>query len=247
MNKNYLLFFLILSFIFFNGCGPKKIQDKKLSSKHIPVETCIAGYSVKGKAINYTIIGNGEKVILLFASIHGVEKAGTPILNDFQKFIIDNNELSAGKTIIILPVVNPDGVEIKSRYNANAVDINRNFPAKNRVTNEHSGAFALSEPESYALYKIINTFKPSRIIAFHEAMACIDYDGASQGLAESMAGKCKLPSKRIGAKPGSLGSYAGLEMNIPIITVELTKQDSKKSDAQLWSDYKDMLIEAICF
>jgi protein MpaA len=244
---SYLFVFLSLSILFLNGCGQEKIHTGKLVSKHIPIETCTAGYSVKGKPITYTKIGDGKKMIFLFASIHGSERAGIGILNNFQKYIIDNNELLDGKTLIIMPVANPDGVETKTRYNSNNIDINRNFPAVNRITNKHSGAFALSEPESYALYKIVNTYKPSRIIAFHEALACMDYDGPAEELAKKLAAKCKLPLHRVGAQPGSLGSYAGIDLNIPIITVELTKQDSTTSQAQLWKDYKDMLIEAISY
>jgi len=54
-----------------------------------------------------------------------------------------------------------------------------------------------------------------------------------------------LPLEKLGARPGSLGSYIGLELNMPIITVEMAKEDSKASEAQLWRDYKDMLIEAV--
>jgi protein MpaA len=200
---------------------------------------------VQGSEINYTKIGSGSDVIFLFASIHGCERTGKRLLERFEKYIIENDELAKDKTIIIMPVANPDGYEKNSRYNINKVDLNRNFPAANRVANEHSGGFALSEPESYALYKIVNIYKPSRIIALHEALACIDYNAAADELAKRLAAKCKLPLHQIGAMPGSLGSYAGEDLKIPIITVEFTKEDSKKSQQRLWSDYSQMLIESV--
>jgi len=246
--KNIIKFlFIVLSsqILFLNGCAQHKFQNDKLTSCSDPINTYIAGVSANGKEIRYTKLGSGKNIILFLASIHGSERAGTPLLNHFQDYLINNCSLLAGKTVIIIPIVNPDGFEKKSRYNSNKVDLNRNFPAYNRVNDKHSGSFALSEPESYILYKIINTYKPSRVIAFHEALACIDYDGPAEELAQRLAAKCKLPVRKLGAKPGSLGSYVGLELNIPIITVELTKEDSKKNEHELWNDYKNMLIEAI--
>lgn len=241
----FLFIVLSLQILFINGCAQQKLQNDKLTSYSYPINTYIAGVSVNGKEIRYAKLGSGKNIILFFASIHGSERAGTPLLNHFHDYLINNCNLLADKTVIIIPEVNPDGAERKSRYNFNKVDLNRNFPAYNRVSDKYSGSFALSEPESYILYKIINTYKPFRIIAFHEALACIDYDGPAEELAQRLAASCKLPVRKLGAKPGSIGSYAGLELNIPIITVELTKEDSKKNEHELWNDYKKMLIEAV--
>jgi len=242
-----LLIITIIASLFFNGCVSFSKSDKeKLTNKcSEPVNVYSAGNSTKGKPIAYTILGDGDNVTLLFASIHGSERAGTPILKRFTNYLMTNCELLDGKTVIIIPVVNPDGVAKKTRQNANSIDLNRNFPAPNRENSKTNGNFALSEIESYELYKIVNIYKPAKILAFHEALNCIDYDGPAEELAKRLADKCKLPLKKVGARPGSLGSYIGLELNKPIITVEMTKDDSKASEAQLWHDYKDMLIEAI--
>ncbi len=241
-----LFIVFISASLFVGGCSSFKSGEEKLVNKcSESVDVYSAGTSTKGKPITYTKLGNGSNVTLLFASIHGSERAGTPILNRFKNYLMENCELLDGKTVIIIPVANPDGFAKKTRYNANGIDLNRNFPADNRENNKTNGHFALSEIESYELYKIINIYKPSKILAFHAAMNCIDYDGPAEELAERLAAKCKLPLKKVGARPGSLGSYVGLELNMPIITVEMTKEDSKSSEAQLWRDYKDMLIEAV--
>jgi protein MpaA len=238
---------IITASLFFSGCTSslKSGKEKLVNRCSEPVNVYPAGTSTKGKPITYTKLGNGENVTLLYASIHGSERAGTPILKRFQNYLLSNCELLDGKTVIIIPVVNPDGFVKKTRHNANNIDLNRNFPAANRENNKNGGSFALSEIESYELYKIINIYKPSKILAFHEALNCIDYDGPAEELAKRLADKCKLPLKKVGARPGSLGSYVGLELNKQIITVEMTKEDSKASEVQLWRDYKDMLIEAI--
>jgi protein MpaA len=250
MNYNFKSLFLLLSIsiLLINGCITLKSQKANLTNNCLePVETYDAGKSVNGKIINYTKLGSGPNVTLILASIHGSERAAVPLLNHFQQYLSENCKLLKGNTVIIMPIANPDGFEKKTRYNKNEIDLNRNFPAANRINNEHNGSFALSEPESYILYKIVNTYKPSRVITFHEALNCIDYDGPAEELAKRLADKCKLPLHKVGAQPGSFGSYVGIDLNIPIITVEFSEEDSKKSQLQLWNDYKDLLIEAISY
>ena len=147
----------------------------------------------------------------------------------------------------MVPVVNPDGLEAGSRYNGRGIDLNRNFPTNNRINNIKNGLVALSEPESRILNQLILQRRPNRIITFHEALSCIDYDGPARQLAEVMARNCDLPVHKLGAQPGSLGAYAGEVLGIPTVTVELTKEDSSLAPESLWSRYREMLISAVVF
>ena len=72
-------------------------------------------------------------------------------------------------------------------------------------------------------------------------------DGPGQQLANHMAQYCDLPVKKLGAKPGSLGSYAGETLGIPIITVEMLAEDSDLDYESLWRKYGKMLLAAITF
>ena len=244
--RTILIIVTVTTSLFFSGCASFKSGEEKLVNKcSEPVNVYLAGDSVEGRPISYIKLGNGNNITMLFASLHGSERAGTPLLNHFKNYLIANCELLDGKTVIIIPIVNPDGFAKKTRHNANDIDLNRNFPTANRKNSRTNGSFALSEIESYELYRIINIYKPSKVIAFHAAKSCMDYDGPGEDLAKRLAGKCKLPVERVGSLPGSFGSYVGLELNKPIITVEMTKDDLKASESQIWNDYKDMLIEAI--
>jgi len=243
--KLFLLFTAALT-LFVNGCSFPRLQGEKLAAKcSAPINTYSYCSSAKGKTIKYIKLGEGHDTTLLIASIHGDERAGTPLLNKLKNHLKENKNLLYDKTVIIIPIVNPDGFAAKTRLNANHTDINRNFPSDNRINDPNSGSFALSESESWGLYKIINTYKPAKVLSFHESLGCIDYDGPAENMAEQLALKCKLPVRKLGARPGSFGSYVGLTLNTPIITIELTDEDSKKSAKKLWNDYKDMLIEAI--
>ena len=66
-------------------------------------------------------------------------------------------------------------------------------------------------------------------------------------LAERMGQYCALPVKKLGARPGSLGSYAGVTLGIPIITFEMTQADSELNTEALWQKYGKALLAAITF
>ena len=139
----------------------------------------IAGYSVKGRPIVYLTLGYGPETILIMATIHGNEPAGTPLVRRLNTYLQNNPDMLAGRTVILMPVANPDGLELKSRYNANKVDLNRNFAAENRVNNKENGPAGLSEPESQAIEQIIRQHTPDRIVSLHQ-MVGQNYDDLAQ-------------------------------------------------------------------
>lgn len=210
------------------------------------VET-IVGQSVEGRPLLCQRIGDGEYVVLMMASIHGNEAAGTPLLNRLAEHVIENPELLAGATLVLLPIVNPDGVESGQRYNARGVDLNRNFPAENRQNSTRYGLNALSEPEALAIYQVINDTLPNHIVTLHEPLQCVDYDGPAAALATAMSNFCPLPVKKLGSRPGSLGSYAGVTLSIPTVTFELPGNAATQPDEFLWRFYGEALIQAVLY
>ena len=191
------------------------------------------------------IFGTGNDSILIIATIHGNEAAGTPLVHRLGEYLGTHRELLRGRRVILVPNLNPDGHEHNSRYNANRVDLNRNFPSDNRRNTKRFGMSALSEPESRAIYDAIERFQPVRIVTIHQPAACIDYDGPAADLAAIMAEAGSLKIKKIGAKPGSLGSYAGNTLGIPTITLELPRGASRLDENELWVQYGPMLLAAI--
>ncbi len=207
----------------------------------------IVGSSVNKQPLLCTIIGRGQDVTLILATIHGDEPAGTPLVRHLSTHLQQNTHLLAGRRVVLLPVANPDGMAYNTRFNANGVDLNRNFSTENRINNREFGYNPLSEPETCAIEQLIRQYSPDRIISIHQPLTCIDYDGPAYSLAKGMAQYCDLPVKKIGAKPGSLGSYAGLTLGIPIVTFEMTQGDSSLSSEALWQKYGPALLAAITY
>ncbi|MGK0435526.1 MAG: protein MpaA, partial [Planctomycetota bacterium] len=101
--------------------------------------------------------------------------------------------------------------------------------AKNREERRRHGAKGLSEPESRALAELLDRHQPARIVSIHQPVACVDWDGPARAVAAAMADACPLPLRRLGSMPGSLGSYAGVDLGIPIVTFELRRGDQRPS------------------
>jgi protein MpaA len=207
----------------------------------------IVGTSVQNRPIMCTVLGQGPDVTLILAAIHGNEPAGTPLVRRLAEYIRQSPYLLAGRTVVLLPAANPDGLAYNSHSNANGVDLNRNFSTANRANNAEFGRTALSEPEARAIQQLIRQYSPDRIVSIHQPLGCIDYDGPAFGIASRMGQYCSLSVKKVGAKPGSLGSYAGLTLGTPIITFEMLPGDSSLSAEGLWQKYGRALLAAVVY
>jgi len=209
------------------------------------VQALPSGRSVQGRAIAATAYGNGSQCIMVIGSIHGDEPAGAALCRQLSAYLAGHEELLGGLKVIIIPVANPDGLAAGTRANANGVDVNRNFATGNYTATAGHGGSAMSQSEAVYLRGLIDRHRPSRIITIHQPLACIDYDGPGLAIATAVGRASALPVKKLGARPGSLGSYAGVENNIPTVTVELPKNATSLSDAQVWSRYGCAMLVGI--
>lgn len=133
--------------------------------------------------------------------------------------------LGSRVTLTILEDDNPDGRSANTRENANRVDLNRNFPAGNfDASNPTYGGHALSQPEARTLADLIATTKPDLIIVCHafKGGQFINFDGPAAELAARFSALSGMPIRSdVGyPTPGSLGTYVGVDLHVPIFTVE---------------------------
>jgi murein peptide amidase A len=240
---------LACSAVLLCGCGDSSLGGLKSDSTaecRMNFQRFVYGRSVEGRLIDAAVFGTGERTVLFIASIHGDEQAGTPLMEEFIRYLEKNGDCSICKdnTLVIIPKINPDGFIAKTRYNANGIDLNRNFPADNRKNNKINGFFAYSEPESRAISTVVDIYRPNLVIVFHEPLDCIDYDGPAEKYAEHLANHCDLSVKKLGARPGSLGAYVGETLGIPIITVEFSRDVDGLNARQMWQRYGELVLAA---
>ena len=195
-----------------------------------------SGFSVKGAPIlykEYLPLARRKPLgrVLLLGGIHGDEYSSVSVVFKWLK-ILDKFHSGMFHWHIV-PLVNPDGLLQKKsrRMNANNVDLNRNFPMRDwkTATNDYwvnktdrnprryPGQRALSEPETNWLVEEIETFRPDVIVSIHAPHGIVDYDGPKD--APYKLGRLYL--QLVGTYPGSLGNYAGIQKQIPVVTIEL--------------------------
>lgn len=161
--------------------------------------------------------------VLVIGCMHGDEPQGEYLINEYLK---DNSNTK----ISFIPCLNPDGVKVQTRVNSNGVDLNRNFPTKNweltEKNNFYGGNKPASEIETQFLISVIEEFKPELILTLHAPYKVVNYDGNALDIAKRISEIIKYPVEAsIGyPTPGSFGTWAGIERNIPTITLELDEE-----------------------
>ena len=224
---------------------PRIVRPPAVERRQQLVQVLPAGRSVQDRPVTAMAIGSGDQCVMFIGGIHGNEPAGVGLCQQLTAYLAAHDELLYGLKVIIVPAANPDGLAACTRGNARGVDINRNFATGNYTASAVHGATAMSQPEAQYLRELIDRYRPARIVTIHQPLACIDYDGPAQGLAASVARASGLPVKKLGARPGSLGSYAGVENHIPTVTVELPQDASILTAAQVWARYGGAMMAAV--
>lgn len=215
-------------------------------------ERITCGKSVGRRPIfAYTFVSGQRDSILVFGGFHGDEPKSVTIAHKLGVALAGDDAAREGCDWIIVPMVNPDGYEIRSRRNARKVDINRNFPASNwELGNPRSRMFGgpkpASEPETRCVIDVIERFAPSLIITIHSISGgrfCNNFDGPAKRHAERMSRHNKYPvTSSIGyPTPGSFGTWAGIERGIPTVTLELPTEHSLK---RCWEDNRLALLRS---
>ena len=187
------------------------------------------GRSVEGRPIKVATIGSGVSRVLIVGGIHGDEVEPAACIDTLCASIHDTR---ANATIRLFRDLNPDGSVARSRGNARGVDLNRNWPASNFRPSAAHGASALSEPESQLLHFEILSFRPDVILIFHSIPhgPFVNFDGPAAELADRFSEAAGRTDPRWHVRPsmgyqtrGSLGSWAGVDRGIPILTIELDR------------------------
>jgi protein MpaA len=197
--------------------------------------------------------GDGNFRVLIMGGMHGDEYSSISIL--FKWLALFSPASAEGAFHWrFAPLVNPDGLldgGQAKRQNANGVDLNRNFPSRDwndtaaRYWQESTGSnprrfpgeSAASEPEVQWVVQQIEEFQPDVIVSVHAPYHLLDFDGP----AEAPAQIGELYLHQLGVYPGSLGNFAGLNRQIPVVTLELPSAGIMPPAEQIDLMWKDLV------
>jgi protein MpaA len=216
------------------------------------MEQRVLGRSTRGRSIHgYYSSRDAHGGTLIFGGFHGDEPKSVHLA---RKLIVElKDESSADQPPwLVVPLVNPDGYEKRLRRNARGVDVNRNFPTDDWMPGKRSsrmfgGLRSGSEPETRAVIRAVEEFRPERIITIHSISGgreCNNFDGPGRQLAGMLSRLNSYPvTSTIGyPTPGSFGQWAGQAHGIPTITLELPSLDSQK---KCWEDNRAALLRVV--
>ena len=121
------------------------------------------GRSVEGRAIRAVTVGTGATTVLLWSQMHGNEPTATMALADLIAWFAAadgtdaalRRRLTSRLTIVMVPMLNPDGAERFQRGNADGADVNRD-------------AHTLRTPEAQALKSLRDSIRPAFGFNLHD-------------------------------------------------------------------------------
>jgi len=132
------------------------IQSCLAKLSHPPIHI---GSSVNGVDIPAFKLGFGNKKVLMWSQMHGNESTTTKAVWDMVNYLQSNESLAKTIleecTLMVVPMLNPDGAHRYTRENLNKVDLNRD--SKN-----------LTQPESMAFRKLVESFGPDFCFNLHD-------------------------------------------------------------------------------
>lgn len=230
------------------------------------------GTSVEGRSINAYTYGTGDKEVVFVGGIHGGYEWNSVLLayEFMDYFQIHEKEIPSNVRITIIPSANPDGVYKvigkegrftladaptvaddgtgKGRFNANNVDLNRNFACKWQSTSTwrsksvSAGTEAFSEPEAKAIRDYATSHTPEAFVFWHSQSNAVYASECEKGILPETLAIMKAYSGAAGYKAvDSFSAYPVTgdaegwlaSINIPAITVELATHATVEWDRNL--------------
>lgn len=198
----------------------KNAKELQLLSSYKKLEDIL---TKQGNVVSLFGLSEEKHQVLVIGVVHGDEPQGEYLINRYLSEVEKSG-------ILFIPCLNPDGMALGTRTNSNGVDLNRNFPTENWELTEtdkfFGGELPASEPETRFLVDVIEKYKPGAIITLHTPYKIVNYDGPAQELAQMISDIIDYPVEAsIGyPTPGSFGTYAGVERQIPTITLEMDEE-----------------------
>ena len=192
------------------------------------MKTSIFTFTSKGlPVIAYEFLNNGPEVLIL-GGVHGDEIEGVIAAQELLKRLMASNPYKLNITLV--PQFNLEGVIYKTRGNGNGVDLNRNLPTKDwspeiKTPRYHPGPAAGSESENKGLMTYLEAKRPVFILSLHSWHPVLNVNGNCMKQAEVLAQATgyKIDADIGYPTPGCLGTYTGLERNLPTLTYEIER------------------------
>ena len=193
------------------------------------VEHRVIGRSVRGRPLHAWRLGEpGRRKVVLLSTMHGNEPHTRQILTSLR-----DGRPVRGIDLWVVPVVNPDGLAMRTRRNARGVDLNRNFPHDwaDLDGNYESGPRPASEPETRAVMGFLQEVRPHRVLSFHQPLNGVDTHTKDSRFARRLARALRLPTTTLdcgGLCHGTMTMWFNHHFRGAALTVEYPAHPSRR-------------------
>ncbi|MEX0918233.1 MAG: M14 family metallopeptidase [Candidatus Paceibacterota bacterium] len=223
----------------------------------------VIGTSVESRNIVAYHYGTGDTELLFIGGIHGGYSWNTSLVAyELMDYLAANPEnIPDNVTVTVIPVMNPDGLEqtvgtaerfspsdvpssaserIAGRFNANNVDLNRNFEcdwseeSMWQSQTVSGGSAAFSEPESAAVRDYVNENDPHAVVVWYSAAGGVFASNCHKSVLPETAALTNLYAQAAGYRAyesfdfyditGDMVNWMAKE-GIPAVSVLLTTHD----------------------
>ena len=245
-----------------------EVKQTEQKAQNPKIETI--GKSVEGRSIKAVTFSDGKTRIVFVGGVHGGYEYNSVLLAyKFIDYLKENPEVvPSGLSVTVIPSANPDGLykvtgkngqfdtsdisentkEGLGRFNANGVDLNRNFDCKWKPKSMwkgnvvSAGTKPFSEPESAALRDFVLNSNPSAVIFWHSKANAVYASECEDGILPETANIMNVYSRAAGYR--AVDSFDAYEItgdaegwlasiNIPAITVELKTHETVEWEKNL--------------
>ena len=182
--------------------GYSEIQVSSIRGRYLPPDLIVPfleghdnfvrrqqiGVSVLGAPIDEVVIGSGPVTILMWSQMHGNESTTTKAVLDLINALALGYDKATGLlqqlTLVVIPMLNPDGARAYTRENANGVDLNRD--ARQRT-----------QPESRALREVYQRHTPDFCFNLHDQRTIFSAGSGPHPATLSFLSPAADPSRRM--------------------------------------------------
>jgi protein MpaA len=167
------------------------------------VAALVIGHSVQGRPIRAYETGDpaSPTKVLVVGCIHGNEGAGIPVTERLAR-------THPSFDLWTIPLANPDGCLHDTRFNANDVDLNRDFKER-------------TQPETRALVRFILRIRPTITIWFHQHQNWVRAWDGSRATAQRFARLAGMRYRTLLWPNGAATQWQNLRLHETSFVVEL--------------------------
>jgi len=249
---------------------PEPVVEEEQEATEEPVDETktVIGSSVEGRDITAYHYGTGDAELLFVGGIHGGYEWNTVLVAyELMDYLESNPSVVPDNVrVSVIPVLNPDGLQetvgtdgrfteadapaeleatIPGRFNANDVDLNRNFDCEWQKTGTwqnrsvSGGGAPFSEPESQALRDYVENNIPAAAVVWYSSAGGVFASNCRNGVSDETLALTNLYASASGYPAyeefdfykitGDMVNWlAG--SNIPAISVLLTTHEDVELD-----------------